>query len=266
MINEYINYLLYVKGYSVNTAKQYETSLRYFVMANQGRRWSEIKAEDIEQYLAAKKAEGAKANTIIAHLSAIRGIFNWMARKYGLAENPARYILSPKKDKLIPHIVNGQDIIKAVEQEQNTDVRLAIMLMASCGLRVSETRLMKYEDIDYQVGRVLIVGKGAKERYIYIPSYIAEAVKARGKREGEIFEGWQDREFRYAIYLAFDRIGIKCSPHMLRHTFATMAVEKGMNLDVLRNLLGHTSIATTQIYLHLNNETVRREYNKICYA
>lgn len=263
MINEYINFLLYTKGYSINTARQYETNLRLFVAANRGRRWSDIQAVDIETYLAEKKAHGAKANTIIAHISAIRGIFNWMTRIYGLANNPAKFIQSPKKDILIPHIVNAQNIIKAVQQEPNADIKLAIMMISASGLRVSEARLMKYEDIDYQESRALVLGKGKKERYIYIPSYISDAIKARGKREGYIFEPWQDRQFRYAIYTAFARIGVKCSPHMLRHTFATMAIERGMNLDVLRNLLGHTSVATTQIYLHINNNVVKKEYNNI---
>ena len=263
MITEYINYLVYTRGYSANTARQYETSLRSFAKANGGRRWSEIKADDIVVYLANKKAAGASNNTIIANISAIRGLYNWMMIQYKLAENPAKYLISPKKDKIIPHTINAEDIIKAVKQEPRRDIRLAIMMMASMGLRVSEARTLKYEDINFGTAQAIVMGKGRKERCIYFPSYIIEMLKATGKKEGAIFEGWEDREYRYAIYAAFKRIGVNASPHQLRHSFATRAINEGMRLDVLREILGHTSIATTQIYLHTSNAVMQSEYNRV---
>lgn len=263
MINEYIKYLVYTKGYSINTARQYESSLHSFAKANNGRRWSEIKANDIIDYLANKKAAGASNNTIIANISAIRGIYNWMMIQYKLAENPAKYLVSPKRDKVIPHTINAEDIIKAVKQEPNKDIKLAIMMMAAMGLRVSETRELKVEDINFSTAQAIIMGKGRKERCIYFPTYLLEMIKATGKSHGAIFEKWEDREFRYAIFLAFKRIGIEASPHMLRHSFATRAINEGMRLDVLREILGHTSIATTQIYLHTSNAVMQSEYNRI---
>lgn len=263
MINEYIQYLVYTKGYSMNTARQYEASLRSFAMANSGRRWSEIKADDITIYLANKKAAGASNNTIIANISAIRGLYNWMMKQYKLSENPARFLVSPKKDKIIPHTINAEDIIKAVAKEPNKDIKLAIMMMSAMGLRVSETRELKIEDINFNTAQAIIMGKGRKERCIYFPSYIIEMIKATGKKEGTIFDKWDDRGFRYAIYAAFKRIGVYASPHQLRHSFATRAINEGMRLDVLREILGHTSIATTQIYLHTSNAVMQAEYNRV---
>lgn len=263
MITEYINYLVYTRGYSANTARQYEASLRSFAKANGGRRWSKIKANDIVIYLANKKAAGASNNTIIANISAIRGFYNWMMKNYSLEVNPAKYLESPKKDKTIPHTINAIDIARAVEAEKDNDVKLAIMMMASMGLRVSEARNLKYEDINFRTAQTIVMGKGRKERCIYFPSYIIEMLKATGKKEGAIFEGWEDREFRYAIYAAFKRIGVNASPHQLRHSFATRAINEGMRLDVLREILGHTSIATTQIYLHTSNAVMQSEYNRV---
>lgn len=263
MINEYIKYLVYTKGYSVNTARQYEASLHSFAKANNGRRWSEIKAGDIVNYLAGRKAAGASNNTIIANISAIRGIYNWMMIQYKLDENPAKYLVSPKRDKIIPHALNPEDIIKAVQQEPRRDIKLAIMMMAAMGLRVSETRELKVEDINFATAQAIIMGKGRKERCIYFPSYILEVIKGTGKTHGAIFEKWEDRDFRYAIFAAFKRIGVEASPHQLRHSFATRAINEGMRLDVLREILGHTSIATTQIYLHTSNAVMQSEYNRV---
>lgn len=263
MITQFIDYLVFTKGYSHNTARLYESELRAFAKALKGRRWSEITSSDIILYLSNKKAIGASNNTIIANISAIRGLYNWMMIQYKLAENPAKYLVSPKKDKIIPHTINAEDIIKAVEQEPQKDIKLAIMMMASMGLRVSEARTLKYEDINFRTAQAIVMGKGRKERCIYFPSYIIEMLKATGKKEGAIFEKWEDREFRYAIYAAFKRIGVKASPHQLRHSFATRAINEGMRLDVLREILGHTSIATTQIYLHTSNAVMQAEYNRV---
>lgn len=263
MITKFIDYLVLTKGYSQNTARLYESELRAFAKAQNGRRWSQITSNDIILYLSNKKATGASNNTIIANISAIRGIYNWMSRNYHLEVNPAKYIETPKREKTIPHTIDAKAIAQAVEGEDNKDIKLAIMLMASVGLRVSEVRGMKYEDINISTSSVRILGKGKKERLVYLPTYITETIKERKKQEGEIFAGWQDRNFRYAIFQSFARIGVRCSPHMLRHSFAEQAINKGMRLDVLREVLGHTSIATTEIYLHANNNVVRSEYDKI---
>lgn len=263
MITEYINYLVNTKGYSLNTARLYESELRQFAKAQNGRRWSNITTDDIIIYLSNKKTAGAHNNTIVANISAIRGLFGWMVRTQGMAENPAKYIESPKREKTIPHTIDGDDIAGAIRAEDNKDIRLAIMFMASAGLRVSETRNLKYEDINIKESSAIVNGKGNKERIVYLPSYITESIKARGMQEGNIFGKWEDRAFRYAIYRAFERIGVRCSPHQLRHTFASMAINKGMRLDVLRELMGHSSVATTEIYLHTSSNIIRHEYNKI---
>ena len=126
MIKEYIQYLVYTKGCSENTARLYENVLHSFAMAMNGRRWSEISSEEIVNYLIIKKTAGASNNTIVANISAIRGLYNWMMRNYPLQENPAKFIESPKKEKPIPHVLNADDIIKAVQEEKNPDIKLSI--------------------------------------------------------------------------------------------------------------------------------------------
>lgn len=259
MINEYIKYLAYTKNYSENTIKAYEIALLQFVhtMSVSYKRWSTITAEDIQGYLANLLANGKSSSTIIQHVSAIRGIYRWMQLSYNLP-NPTIYIQAPKKVQTIPHIVNMSDVRSAIIKESDTMIRIGIALMAFVGLRSSEVLNMRYEDIDVMTGRVLIVGKGRKERYVYIPISVINYIP---KRPGCIIT-YADREFRYLVWLAFNRIGVNCSPHMLRHSFASTAIDKGMRLDVLREVLGHTSLATTQIYLHIRPNVVKAELEK----
>ncbi len=163
MIKEYITYLVYTKGYSENTARLYESTLHAFAMAMAGRKWSEITAENIANYLLIKKTAGASNNTIVANISAIRGLYNWMMRNYPLQQNPAKYIESPKKEKPIPHILNADDIIKAVQKEKNPDIQLAIMIMVTTGMRVSEARTLSYDQINMSIAQAVVKGKGNKE-------------------------------------------------------------------------------------------------------
>lgn len=259
MIIEYLKYLTYTKKYSENTIKAYEIALLQFVhtMSASYKRWSTIKAEDVQGYLANLLAHGKSSSTIIQHISAIRGIYRWMQLTYALP-NPTIYIQSPKKVQTIPHVVNMSDVRKAIISESDTMIRVGIALMAFVGLRTSEVLNMKYQDIDTMTGRVLVVGKGRKERYVYIPISVLSYLP---KRPGSIIT-YSDREFRYLVWLAFNRIGVQCSPHMLRHTFASTAIDKGMRLDVLREILGHSSLATTQIYLHIRPDVVKTEFEK----
>lgn len=254
MINQYIAYLRYTKGFADNTCKAYYQALRSFActMRSKEKRWSTISETDIRQYLASELTT-KKPATIILYIAAIRGIFNWLQKEASLP-NPATYIQAPKKESLIPHVISLQDIKSAISKEPVHSIRLAIVLMSFAGLRVSEVRNLRYEDISKD-GRVLIHGKGNKERYVYITKNIQDMI---GKGTGAIYN-IDDRPFRKAIWSAFYRIGVQCSPHMLRHSFAASSLDNGIRLDVLAEILGHSSIKTTQIYLHTKQSVVKEQ-------
>lgn len=260
MIREYLNYLALTKGFSASTISAYNNALGLFVeaMRQDGKRWSTISSDDVSNYLQQQMLMKSPA-TISQYISALRGIYKYMMINYELKENPMKFIVTPKQLSRTPHIVSIDEAKKALLAEPRWMVRLAVMVMLSTGLRVSEVRNMRYEDINHEDGRVLIVGKGQKERYVYLPMMLVEYLN---KSEGIIFDV-EDREFRYMIFNAFKRVGIYCSPHMLRHTYASMAIDRGMRLDVLRAVLGHSSLATTQIYLHTGHRVIREEMCKV---
>lgn len=253
MIKEYLLYLTENKMYSVNTIRRYNTVLVAFAKAMNGKRWSNIQRQDVESYLANLQVSEASKSSC---LSAIRGIFTFVCSHYGLSDNPCRYIASPKSKSTIPHIVDIDTISKAIQCTSDKEIKLAILLMSRCGLRVSECLSIDVDTIEN--GRLLVIGKGKKERYIYLPSYV-ETLAHEVRQNGKLFT-YSDRDFRYRIWQAFRNVGANVSPHMLRHTFATSMLNNGMQLPYLQSLLGHADIKTTQIYLHTDSKNVRSAY------
>lgn len=253
MLKEYLTYLDKNKMYSPNTIRRYETVLSAFVKAMQGKRWSTIEREDIENYLASMNS---KENTKSSCLSAIRGIFSYACTHYGLKENPCKFIASPKGRNNIPHVVDIDVIAKAIKIAPKP-IKLAILLMSRCGLRVTECLSLNVDTI--QSGRILIVGKGKKERYVYLPKYIEELAFDVAEH-GRAFTNYTDRSFRYAIWSVFKSLGYEVSPHMLRHTFASCMANNGMPLNHLQVLMGHSDIKTTQVYLHADSCKIKQSY------
>lgn len=254
MIREYLYYLANNKMYSENTIRRYECVLSSFAKAMRGGRWSLITRQDVENYLSSLHTS---ANTKASALSAIRGLFSFACSHYGLAENPCRFISSPALPRLTPHIVGYEVINKAISSTEDKRMKLAIMLMSRCGLRVSEVLPLTVEDLSNE--KLIVRGKGNKDRYIYIPSYIISLAQSI-QGTGAIYASYTDRAFRYNIWVIFKALGYDVSPHMLRHSFASKLANDGMPLNHLQMLLGHESIKTTQIYLHADNQRVRESY------
>lgn len=256
MIKEYLQYLADNKMYSSNTIRRYHAVLVDFAHVMCGRSWSTITRTDIEKYIASKSS--ASESTKASVLSAVRDVFRFACTHYGLPVNPARYISAPKLQKRIPHVVAAEDIAAAMKAAPKR-IQLAIMLMHLCGLRVSECLSLTIED--FKEHRIIVRGKGKKERYVYVVSIIEELAHELCS-SGLLFPDTSDRQFRYDIYCAFRAVGVEMSPHMLRHTFASNMANAGIPLSHLAQLLGHESIKTTQIYLHADNQQVRNSYYK----
>lgn len=257
MINDFLYYLACNKRYSAHTIRRYSIVLHRFAAAMQGKRWSLISKEDIEQYISSL---GNASSSVANVVSVIRSFFSWMMHHFPLSQNPCRFVSSPKIRSVVPHVVSMDVIGNAVRKCASVSVQVAIMLMARCGLRVSEVLSLSVEAI--VDGKALIVGKGNKERYVFVPGYILNRIQSICSG-GLIFKGWDDRGFRKAIWLAFRDAGANVSPHMLRHSFASMCINRGMPINQIAMLLGHEDIRTTQRYLQAGCETLRQSYNNI---
>ena len=245
---------------------------------------SKIKLEDIHAYLFYLKNNfQSKSATRARKTASIRVFFNYLCSKAGLIEkNPAQNLETPKQDKRVPKYLSLDDSKKLLEvaiseDDRNKERDFAIItLFLNCGMRLSELVGISMKDINFSECKLTVIGKGNKERTIYlnkacmnaINSYLAvrphDAVKYDSRDAlflSERRERISNRTVQYIVKRELAKAGLdtnKYSVHKLRHTAATLMYQYG-NVDIraLQELLGHESISTTEIYSHVANEQVR---------
>lgn len=261
MITTYINYITANRGLSTNTARAYAHALHAFAAAQVGKSWSTITADDVNAYVATLHNAHKAANSVSVAVCALRSFYRFLGHFYGLQSNPCAYIAVPKRTDMVAKSVCMADVNFVLQRCSNTAIRVGIMLMTMCGLRVSEVRGLRWDDISGN--RVLVHGKGKKERYVYLHGAMQDELATMPRTSAYVLGVTEDRAYRYAIWAEFDRHGIYCTSHMLRHTFASYCVNAGMPISTLQLLLGHDDLRTTQRYLHADNSTVATQLQHV---
>lgn len=251
-----------------------------------------ITLNDIHAFLSYMAVElKSKSATRARKASTIRIFFNYLSQKAHLIEiNPAQNLETPKLDKRLPKYLNLEESKKLLQVTANEDNRNSqrdyaiITLFLNCGMRLSELVGINLQDIDFEESKLNVIGKGNKERTIYLNKACIKALKdyidVRPKQDvkvdkqnshkalflSERRERISNRTVQYIVDKELRAAGLdtsKYSTHKLRHTAATLMYQYG-NVDIraLQELLGHESISTTEIYTHVNNEQVRNAIEK----
>lgn len=303
-LNSFLDYTATILNKSPNTIKEYNYDLNNFLKfilvhfkMTDKKDFKEIDIhdmsvstvekitlEDIHAYLFYLKNNfNSKAATRARKVASIRVFFNYLCNKSGMIDkNPAQNLETPKQDKRIPKYLSLDDSKKLLEAATNIDDRnkerdfAIITLFLNCGMRLSELVGINFKDINFNDCKLSVIGKGNKERTIYlnmacmnaINSYIAvrprDGVKSDSRDAlflSERKERISNRTVQYIVKQELQRAGLdtnKYSVHKLRHTAATLMYQYG-NVDIraLQELLGHESISTTEIYTHVDNSQVR---------
>mgnify|MGYP001130984621 CR=1 FL=1 len=251
-----------------------------------------ITLNDIHAFLSYMAVElKSKSATRARKASTIRIFFNYLSQKAHIIEiNPAQNLETPKLDKRLPKYLNLEESKKLLQVTANEDNRNSqrdyaiITLFLNCGMRLSELVGINLQDIDFEESKLNVIGKGNKERTIYLNKACIKALKdyidVRPKQGikvdkqnshkalflSERKERISNRTVQYIVDKELRAAGLdtsKYSTHKLRHTAATLMYQYG-NVDIraLQELLGHESISTTEIYTHVNNEQVRNAIEK----
>ncbi len=287
-IGIFLDYLKFQKRYSPHTLISYKNDLNSFftfLLQQFGETALEdIKTAFIRSWLAELKQQGMESKSINRKISTLKSFFKYQLRQQTITVSPTTAIISPKISKRLPQFVDKKDIntlLKHVEfpdtWEGKTDW-LILQLFYNTGIRQSELVGLKEIDISKSNNTIKVLGKGNKERIIPVSVQLMNQMIAYQDDKKKVYEIY-DKIFllitgsgkklypRYVYnavnkYLSMVTTIDKKSPHVLRHTFATHLMNSGADLNAVKELLGHSSLAATQIYTHNTIEKLKDIHKK----
>lgn len=285
-IGAFVNYLHNVKKVSANTEVSYQRDLYKFAdyLAGQGiSTVDKITKTDLTSYILLLERNGRATSTISRSIASIKALFDY-AFHNGLVTNDISDVLKPPKiEKKLPNILSVEEIELLLEQPSGKSAKevrdkAMLELLYGTGIRVSELVHLKVSDVNLNMG-YLICREGVKERAVPFGREAKKALnaylkEARGELVGEhevdeLFvncsgNGMSRQGFWKLLKLYVSRAGIEkeITPHTLRHSFAAHLVENGADLKSVQEMLGHSDIATTQIYVNMNENNLREVYAK----
>lgn len=291
VFNRYINYLEAEKNASPYTVRNYTTDLLgsknikgFFAFLEEKGVTSLDKADRrlMRDYMAYLMEQGVVKASIARKLSAIRSFYRYLVREEILKANPVQETSSPKLDRRLPSFLTTEEISRLLlAPDVSTPIgqrdRAFLELLYASGLRVSELAGLNLEQIDLDTREIRVIGKGAKERVVLVGEPATNALITylnSGRRQllGEkkskaVFLNYQggrlsERSIQEILeqYAAKAALGKKVHPHMIRHTFGTHMLDGGADLRVVQELLGHSSLSTTQIYTHVSQSQAKKVY------
>lgn len=272
----YLEYLELEKGLSINSIDAYRRDLTDFAETIETNDINDITRQNVNRYVRNLKENNYAITSIIRKIASLRGFFKW-AYASGLTNtNPALALEQPKLPKKLPKVLNITEIETLLKDDLSVTEHLMMELLYSCGFRVSELVNLKLSDIDIHSKYIRCFGKGSKERIVPIGenarSAIEEYLPHRELLIGKfhlqtrrlLISNTGHELTRQDVYKFIRKQGEKIhkhiSPHTLRHTFATHLIENGADLRIVQELLGHSNVATTQLYTHISKKRLKEVY------
>ena len=287
MINQFLNYLRYERNHSAQTVQTYEEALNefesYIILKDRGLSLATADTDLIRDWMESLMDKGNTASTVDKKLSALRSFYLFALKRKLVEHDPAHCVTGPKKSKPLPQFLREGEMDRLLDDLEWDDsfdsvrARTILLLFYEAGLRRAELIGLNDEDVDFSAGQLKVTGKRNKQRIIPFGEELAKElhrymtvrdVQFRGKSQalflGDKGERIADHQV-YAIvrkYLSAVTSLKKRSPHVLRHTFATAMLNNGAGLEEIKNLLGHESVSTTEIYTHTTFEQLKRVYKE----
>lgn len=285
-INRFVQYLLADKGYSPATAGDYERDLHefeaYFTSLDQGLSWLTIDADIVRLFMAKKMQEGLQARTMKRRLAALRSFYRFLL-KVGIAEkNPAALVANPKMKKSLPVFLKEAEMEQLFEATSFGEGfiaardRLILLLFYTTGMRVSELSTLPLSHLHLHRQELKVRGKRNKERlipfgndlktalgnYLELRQSLPDAARSDHLIIDERCRPLSAAQLRTVVkkYLSLVTTQKKKTPHVLRHTFATVMLNRGADLRAVKELLGHESLAATEVYTHVTFAELQKQY------
>ena len=281
-INEYLVFVSQVKNLSENTTKSYERDLKklyLFLEKLNVTNYSEIKEEICSAWIGDLYSQNNKPKSIQRHLSSAKGFFRFLKKNNLIGSSPFELVTAPKSSNTLPDVLSPEDVEQLLNFKPSNTIEIRDMaiveLMYSSGLRVSETVNINISDFEENMSFLRVIGKGSKTRLVpmgrfainAINNWLNERVKISNNTDALFLNSKGSRLSVRSIQLRLKKMAIKqglppVHPHMLRHSFATHMLESSGDLRTIQELLGHSSLSTTQIYTKLDYQHLAKIYDK----
>ena len=281
-INQYIEYIFQVKNLSSNTANSYKRDLLKLssYMESLGiASYSKITDDIGTGWIGSLFSSDNNPRSIQMHLSSAKGFFKFLKKNSIIESSPFELVNAPKTPQYLPDVLSPEDVeqllsLKPVDVLEIRDLAI-VELMYSSGLRVSETANIDLNDFEEEMSFLRVLGKGSKTRIVPLGRYAINAIqnwinereKYSEKSKALFINLKGSRLSVRSIQLRLKRLALKqglppVHPHMLRHSFATHMLESSGDLRTIQELLGHSSLSTTQIYTKLDYQYLVKIYDK----
>ncbi|MDT2829680.1 tyrosine recombinase XerC [Vagococcus carniphilus] len=286
-LTDFLRYIIIERHYSEKTKEAYQDDVLdffSFLKETGNEDYLSVTVQDIRIYLSFLHDQSYSRNTISRKLSSLRSFYQFLVKNDILSENPFSYIQMKRQQAKLPRFFYEKEIDALFQQTQGDDAldnrnRALLEVLYGTGIRVTECTNIKIKDIDFDTSVVLIYGKGNKERYVPFGSFAHDAIldymkhgrdelMTKGKTTHDFLfvnhrgEKLTDSGIQYILKKMIEKSSLTAEihPHMFRHTFATHLLNNGADLRTVQELLGHSSLSSTQIYTHVTTDTLQKSY------
>lgn len=283
LLEGFLTYLSVERGRAANTIISYERDLRKFsaFLQNEAKGFITFDKGEIINFIALLRNEDYTSASIARMLSAIRSFCRYLILEKLRREDPSENLQTPARWERLPKAISVDDVLRLLEAVEGGGLALRdlamLELMYASGLRVSELVHLRVEDVNLDAGFVRVIGKGSRERVVPVSEqtignvrkYIKQLRSSllKGKESPYLFISLRGtaltrQRFWQTIKEYGRRAGIKVSPHVIRHSFATHLLEGGADLRSIQKMLGHSDISTTQVYTKVTSDRLKKAYEK----
>ena len=287
LIESFLDYLRLERNYSERTIVSYRTDLREFEGFLKGTEaeldWKKVHADHVRNWMVCLMEDGKASTSVNRKLSSLRSFYRFLLRKKEITVNPMLKIVGPKKKKPLPFFVREKDMNRLLDETsfeegfEGCRNRMILELFYATGMRLSELIGLDDADVDFSARLIKVTGKRNKQRLIPFGKELEENldlyIKVRNETFPEGTEGFfvlknGKRMYPMEVYRLVKRnlsrvVTLKKrSPHVLRHTFATAMLNDNAELQSVKELLGHESLVTTEVYTHATFEELKKVYEQ----
>ena len=285
LVEKFLDYLAADKGYSLRTIEAYRNALEqfenFFRNVDTNLEWETLDSDVIRNWVVERLENGLSERSMTQHLSAVRSFYRFLLLTKVVEKDPSHLVRNPKVGKQLPTFLKQSEMDRLLDEVNFTQDfegrrdHLILLTFYSTGVRVSELVGLERSDVDFSQRQLKVTGKRNKQRIIPFGEellhdmklYEEELQPLTGQNNGPLFVDNKGQRLSTAQvrcivekYLSKVTLQKKKSPHVLRHTFATVMLNNGADLEAVKELLGHESLATTEIYTHTTFAELKKEY------